>query len=204
MFPMSLNWLYKLLSYILHPVIAPLTATIIYLSVFFNNTIYQEKVIVMALVFVTTYILPIIVILILIKFKIVKTMYLSERKERSIPIIATALFAIIGAKYLDNLEIGLPVVLYLRGSVISLLIILIFLNKIKISLHSSAFASITGFILYLSCSYYINLNSLLAISIIIVGVISTSRTKLKVHTISETVLGIIVGLVPQTFMIGLY
>ena len=74
----------------------------------------------------------------------------------------------------------------------------------KVSLHTAAISSAIGFLIYLSNAFLIDLQPLIIILIITLGLISTARIKLEAHTYKEIAIGVLFGIVPQLGFVFLY
>ncbi|MEN8137739.1 MAG: hypothetical protein ABFR62_04835 [Bacteroidota bacterium] len=188
---------YKVLSIVFHPIFIPLVATVIHLNIFAPYLSKDQSYMVLYIVTLGSLILPLSTLLLLIKAKIINSIYLEKRTDRIIPIFTTGVYIFVTAKLLMKNNIGTALHSYLIGVVITLSVILILSRKLKISIHSAAIASVTGFLIFISYNFSINLTPILAIFIIITGLISTARLKLKAHTDKEVYLGIIIGVIPQ-------
>ncbi len=62
----------------------------------------------------------------------------------------------------------------------------------------------SGFFMFavgLSIHYQININGTIALMMIILGAIATSRLHLKAHTNKELLIGLLIGLLPQLILL---
>ncbi|WP_252723801.1 hypothetical protein [Winogradskyella psychrotolerans] len=74
--------------------------------------------------------------------------------------------------------------------------------KIKASIHMIAASGFFMFAVALSIHYQININGTIALMMVILGAIATSRLHLKAHTPQELILGMFTGLVPQLMLLS--
>jgi len=81
--------------------------------------------------------------------------------------------------------------------------ILVYLS-FKASMHMMAIWGLTTFVIGLSIHYHINITPLIAILILCVGAIATSRMYLKCHTTEEIIIGSVIGIVPQFILFGFW
>jgi hypothetical protein len=198
------NYISKILSYILHPIFIPIYVTFLYIRIFKNVITYDISEYLLSVVGIGTLLLPLSTILLLKKIKLIDSIHLKKSKERIIPILSTAVYLYITAKLLMTGNINSPLNSYLIGVVVTLTWILIFTRRMKVSLHTSAISSALGFFIYLSHSFLINLQSIIVITTITIGIVATARIKLKAHTCKEIAVGVIFGLIPQLGYIYLY
>ena len=69
--------------------------------------------------------------------------------------------------------------------------------KVKASIHMIAASGFFMFAVAIGLHYKININGTIALMMIILGAIATSRLHLKAHTNQELLIGLITGLFPQ-------
>jgi hypothetical protein len=192
-----MNILFKFISVVLHPIFIPFYVTIIYVSIF--NNVLSDDVInyILTLVILGTFILPIFTIFLLKFIGVIDSIVLPNIKDRYIPIISSGIYIYITAKLLLTGNFSGPLNNYLIGIVVTLSWVLIFSRRMKVSLHASSLSSALGFVIYISDFFLINLLPVIILLIILIGVVSTSRIKLKAHNHKEIATGIIFGILPQ-------
>ncbi|MCT4630558.1 MAG: hypothetical protein N4A42_11805 [Winogradskyella sp.] len=69
--------------------------------------------------------------------------------------------------------------------------------KVKASIHMIAASGFFMFTVAIGLHYKININGTIALMMIIMGAIATSRLHLKAHTNAELIVGLFTGLFPQ-------
>ncbi len=69
--------------------------------------------------------------------------------------------------------------------------------KVKASIHMIAASGFFMFAVALGIHYQININGTIALMMIVLGAIATSRLHLKAHTNQELIIGMLTGLFPQ-------
>jgi len=194
---MKHNFLFKIISILFHPIFIPLLTTLIFFTIFSDMLDFEEQKLIIYLILLGTFILPLLTILILLKSKVIKSIYLNNKRERIIPLFATGVYVFATVKLIMVNYAGILINSYLIGVVITLSWILIFSRKHKVSIHTASIGATVGFFIYISYYYLINLSTLIALLIFIAGLISTSRIKLKVHDKKEIYLGLLFGIAPQ-------
>jgi hypothetical protein len=201
-----ITFLATVISIILHPLLLPtyLFAALGYFSpaaLFpFRNEIAPHLVL---LVFITTFALPAVFVLILKVLGFIDSFYFRQRKERLLP------FAIICSWYM-----GITYVLQVKYSlssadtffnyflVMDLLVIFAFLVTLiaKISIHSLALAGLSGLLYYGAISNSENQLFLpFLISLSLVGIGSSARLQLHAHSVAQVWFGILIGVMVGFF-----
>ena len=189
---------YKFISYILHPVIIPIISTLLYFIIIPNHIPKEFAYRVLSIVFITTYIFPILLLYFLKKVKLIENFQLESVNERKFPILFIAATTLgLGLLLLKSNIVDL-LALSFFGCTLSLIIVYILLFiKIKTSLHTLGISGLIGFISIISYDYKLNLLVLLILLFLFLGIIATSRLKLKAHNMSEVLIGFFIGLMSQ-------
>ncbi len=196
--------IFEFFSLLLHPIFIPIYVTLVYINLFEGILNYDVKEYIFYVVLTGTFILPLITTLILKTTKIISSFKVEKSNERIIPIISSGIYIYVSARLLMVGSINSPLNSYLIGVVVTLSWILIFSRRLKISLHTASISSALGFLIYLTNVFFVDVNSLVIIVIVLIGISSTSRIKLKAHNYKEIVLGIFFGLLPQIGSLILY
>ncbi len=198
----------NIISYFFHPLFLPLYA-IIFLM--WCNPYYYTKLgspnsnIILINVIINTILLPLIVLIGLKKSKLLDDFKMQERQQRAIPFIAVMFFFfwtfIIFIKK-DFFPIGLtPVML---GAVLSIAgAYVVNVLYFKISLHTVGVGAFFAIVLFASSTSLYALSPILMLTILIGGIIGTSRLILNAHTNQEVSAGYMLGFFAQfaAFMI---
>ena len=159
---------------------------------------------ILSLIIIGTLALPLATIYLLIKTKLISSIFLENKKDRILPILSSGVYIYITARLLMTGSFNSPLNSYLIGIVVTLSWILIFYRRMKVSLHVAAISSSLGFFMYLSNIFTVNLSSYIIVIIVILGTIATVRIKLNAHTYSEIATGLLFGLLPQLGFVYLY
>ena len=190
----------KLISFVFHPIIVPISSALLYFIIIPNHIPKAFSYRVLGLIFISTYVLPIILLFILKKIKFVEDFYLNSINERKFLVgFFTILSFLLGNLLSNNGFINISILAYFFyacGLALAIVYIL-FLFKIKTSLHTLALAGQISFISVISFQYKHNLLFLIIGLFILLGVVATARLKLKAHTLQEVVTGFIVGFLSQ-------
>ena len=189
---------YKFISHILHPILVPIVCTLLYFIIIPNHIPREFAYWVLGIVFVTTYIIPILLLYFLKKVKLIENYHLSNIEERKFPILFfTTLTLVLGIRLLQFNVVDLLAFSFFGCALaLSIVFVLLFI-KIKTSLHTLGISGLIGFIIMISYEYKLNLLVLLILLFLLFGVIATSRLKLQAHKMSEVLLGFFIGLLSQ-------
>lgn len=191
----------RICSTIFHPLIAPVLG--IFISLYFshlrdflgNSYILNYSFVILFF----TFILPGIGILLLYKVKLITSVGLVRREERTLPYILFFLCYIscnvfIWWSGMRGLQFG-----FLTGGLIAILIDVIVNRWWKISVHMTAIGGVTGLIFVMShLQLFASPQTALLLQIIAIlgaGALGTSRITLKRHTLGQVCCGFITGMV---------
>lgn len=150
---------------------------------------------VILLVHITTFVIPLLSLLLLRLFKNLHSLSMPERKERIVPFFYIAGFYVVSTWMIhDRLQLHSLITKLLL--IISLLILLLAVITLffKISAHSIGISGLFGIIWALSFKFPEEQFALaLAICSIMAGLVFSSRLYLNAHKFSEVVLGALLG-----------
>ena len=189
-------------SYIFHPIFVSLYGTLFYFLIDQNFT-YELTTIYLTLIQVSilTVFLPLALFFLLISVGIVKSFTEATIKERRLPIAIQALLLFILLKFSVSLDYIPELYFYFLGGLISALLALVAtLIKHKASLHMIGISALTTFIYFLCVHLELAFVNTLALSIVCMGLVGSSRLYMKSHTPLELVTGSIIGIVPQLLL----
>ena len=142
--------------------------------------------------------IPICIFYLLRLFGKVDSIMLGELSQRKIPLLIQAI--LIYTLLSNSLDIDYVFELYFffLGALASTLsALLISLIKIKASLHMMGISALTIFVIGLSYHNQVNAINSIAFLILLIGVIASSRLKMKAHTVDELIIGFGCGVAPQ-------
>jgi membrane-associated phospholipid phosphatase len=205
------NRLAYALSVILHPIFLPtyLFATLFYSAghIFYPLTDVQIL-IYLILIFITTAIIPLaslsLFYLMLNRFVGIKTFNMNNKKDRTLPFLFTGIIYS-GVTWLLYSQLNSPILIIILLTTFTIAILSVtFINNFwKISAHSTAWGVVTGCLMILHHS--VN-NTILLIpfvsSILLSGMVLSSRLQLQAHSTVEVYMGYLFGIIIS--IIGLY
>lgn len=190
--------LHKFISTILHPTVLPTVGAFLYF-IFVTQTFEKRlQLIVLGLIFVLTYIVPILLLFFLKNFGFIKDFQVSTIKERRVPVI----FMILILYFLGNTIIQIPMIrnlgILFYGTSLSLICIyILFSIKLKSSLHLVSMGNMLGFFLIMTNVNNLSILFIIILLIFLSGILASSRLYLKAHTPIELLIGFFLGFISQ-------
>lgn len=194
----------QITSYIFHPLLMPFYMMLIVFSLntYISSIIkFDYKLIVLGYVFLITFIFPVVMVFVFKKMKLVQSLQMENRQERTLPYLTVIIFYY--SLYYLMKSAGMPsFYLLVFLAIILLTIICFFINfKFKISIHTMAIGALTGVLIGLSVRLNISLLSLLVGIIVVSGLVGFARLTLNAHKSIEVYSGYLLGL---GFMLGVF
>jgi len=195
----------KAISYLFHPIIFPLIGTLIYLFTTPRYTSKKTKSLLVLVVFIGTYILPIILLAFLKGMGMIKSFHLSTIEERKFPTLFFSFLAIlVGRLFFQIQVVDNLAIFFISGGLSFLLIYGLLWLQIKVSIHTLGIGGLIGFLLNLSLVFHHNYLYAIAFLFFLFGMVSSARLKLKAHNFQEVVWGIIIGIMVQLLVPLIY
>lgn len=186
---------YKFISVILHPIVVPTLGVLLYFILIPNRIGSNQRLAILGLIFIVTYLVPLLVLVILKAIKLIKSYKVHTIKERKIPVsLMIVLFYLLGNTLSRITMIRDLGVLFYATSFGLVVIYLLFIFKIKTSLHLLSLGISVGFFMLLSTQYLISFLPVILILILIAGLQASARLYLKAHTPKEVYLGFLLGM----------
>lgn len=189
---------HKLISVILHPIVIPTIGVILFFLLSSEYISKERQYLLIGIVFFSTYIIPLILLIILKAIGLINSFQVESIKERKIPIFLMLIIFYVLAKFLYEIPSfkGLGIMFY--GTNFSLIIIyLLSFFKIKTSLHIVSMSNALGFILVFSQINNVPALTLIIPTIILTGILGVSRLSLKAHKPNEIYIAFFLGIITQ-------
>jgi hypothetical protein len=197
----------KAISLIFHPLLMPTYGFLLmfsgdnYIATF---TPTRLKLVIPAITFVFTFILPAINAFILLKAKRINSLEMETSKERVIPYFSTSLYFFALYYLFYNADFPPVFIILILGAGLSILLTLLINFWWKISAHSIGIGGIIGALLGISLKLKIDFQLILVIAILIAGCIGFARLKLKAHTPAQVYAGFLVGFLIELLLMLFY
>lgn len=196
---------YKFISYVLHPLLFSFMGSFLYLYLTPKHVSKQQEYVILIMVFVSTYVVPILLLALLKKVKMIKDYHLRSIDERKFPILFFIMLSfLIGRAMLSTQMADLLSFSFFGVAFALSFTYLLFNIKVKTSLHTLGIGGIIGFVMVMSYEYQLNFNSLLAGLFIIAGLIGVARLGLNAHRPKEIYIGFLLGLISQFISFQIY
>ena len=192
-----LKYIAQFLSAIFHPLLMPLFG----LFLLFNSGIFmfyipiEVKHSIYVTIFLSTIVLPIILVPFLRFFRLINNIFMEERRERIFPLMLVSILYFFTYYWFKHFAFSTAI----QSFMLSITIISLMLFAIsffwKISMHMAGIGGLTGLIFLIS--FHLNTNFIIPVIIVlfISGILGTARLILGSHTASQVYYGYFLGLV---------
>ncbi len=186
----------KMLTILFHPLFVPLYMLLLLLNVntFFAMMIpVKAKLLLSGLVFLTTIVIPLLIIYLLYRLKLVKSFYLQSREERIYPLLTVAVLYYLTYYMLKSFPVSFIFSYYMLGSTFLTILAMIISFYRKISLHMIGIGGMLGLLMGLSLNLNLDLTWFIISAIILGGFLGFARIQSNSHKPSEIYSGFLVG-----------
>lgn len=186
----------KIISVVFHPIIMPLAGVFILLTFggWLNLIPPEGKRYIYLIVVFTTIILPLSIMPVLLKTRLISSYLLTDRDERRIPLLMMAMMYMAGAYMLQRADAPTILSLFLNGSSMVVLAVAIFNWRWKISNHMAGIGGVTGMVLAISMRWMLNEQIIIGVLFLIAGITGYARMKDDDHTPAQVYVGYLLGL----------
>lgn len=195
--PESHNALPNILSFIFHPALMPVVGTLFilfYSGLYITMLPIEIKRVILLIVGLCTLIMPLILLLFYRLQKWITNFYISERRERIIPLALTALFYYIAYRLLHNLHTPFIIQKFVLAAAIAVFLTSVISLSWKISIHGVGIGGLTGMLASLTLISPALLPVML-VAILLSGVVGYARIRLNAHTPAQYYAGTLLGFV---------
>ena len=186
----------QFISVILHPIVIPTIGMMLYFLV--TPIIFEsnQKLGVLSLVFIVTYLIPLLILVLFKKLKLINSYKTETIRDRKLPIaIMLVVFYLLGntLHYIQNFN---DVALLFYATSLGLVIVYILFHfQIKASIHLLSFGIFTGFFMVLSIIHNQSYLMIIMLNLLLSGIVAAARLHLNAHTPKEIYIGFFVGLI---------
>lgn len=187
---------HKLISTLFHPIMIPTIGTLVYFMLIPINFETTQKLSVLAVIFTCTYFIPLLVIVLFKKLKLISSFDSPKTKERKLPILLmTILFYTMASFFYKIPTIRDLGILFYATTGTLILAFLITSFKFKMSIHMMSLGLMVGFFMMMNKAYSHQFLTITIISFIIAGLVANARIGLKAHQPNEVYVGFFVGFI---------
>ena len=204
MLVMDLKKTLPIFSYIFHPIFITFYGVLLYILLS-DLGINSLSILLLIQVIILTILLPLSIYYLLKATGHIKSFTEATINERKFPILLQATFLFILLKFSGFIDDLLPLYFFMLGGLIaSIVAFMLTFANFKVSLHMIGVCSLLIFIICLSVSLNIAIIPLIALMIVIVGNVASSRLFMKSHDTTELIAGSFIGLLSQVILWQFY
>lgn len=204
----------KISSWVFHPIFIPLYSLVVILYSFpFHYQYIPDKIwnITIITMFLMTMLFPALIMLIFKKLNIVGDYDISEQKERIFPYLIFVFFYLLSFLTFRPKDVSSIVFMedpliatVILGATLSLFMAFFLNNFLKVSMHTVGVTNLFVFCCLISCYTQKNIFFIILLSLIILGLVGSSRIFLKAHTVREVYYGFFSGALGQILAFSIY
>jgi len=186
----------KIVSILFQPLLIPSYSLFILFSL--NNYLSmlvpaQAKQLLMWIVFLSTFVFPLIFVLILYKRGLIKSVNMDHKEERIFPLMITGIFYFLAYYIVRQTHLDVIYQRLFLGSALLICIALIISFYWKISMHMIGVGGLLGAMIGINLVAYVDLTFFVVLSTFICGLVGFARLKLKAHTPAQVYNGFLAG-----------
>jgi len=199
--PAPLRVLAKMISYLFHPALVPvyvyLFLVYIHPYMFAGIDPWNKSLVVLRAAVMYTF-FPVVTVLLLKAVGFIKTIYLNTQKDRIIPYVICGIWYFWVWWVARNLpEYPAPVKEFAMGVFLASSLGLMLNIIMKVSMHALAMGVVATFILTLASKEGVSSGIYITITLLIAGLVCTSRLIASDHTTKEVYTGLFAGVICQ-------
>jgi len=185
----------KVISVICHPLLMPVYGLLIIFSVptIFGYLPFADKRIIFTIVLINNVLIPLSLMPYFRIRNIISSWNIEDRKERTIPLIATAFFYSVTVYVTMKFHIPSFIKSFIIASAFLAIAVTIINFWIKISIHATGTGALAALVLVLSIRMHTPLTWFLIVVILSAGLVMSSRLWLNSHSPREVWSGFILG-----------
>lgn len=180
----------RILSTVLHPLLVPLYGML--MVVFYSYMTFfpwKLKGFLLGIVALFTLVIPMISIVLLRAMKLIHSVSLNERRDRKLPYLISVISYIFCAVLLYRINVPLWLIGFMGGGILSLIIAALITIRWKISAHLTGMGGLLGCALFLTQAFSMLPLWILLLTILLTGMLGSSRIILGRHTFAQTLAG---------------
>ena len=191
----SLDKLAKKLSIVFHPLLMPVYGMAIIFSAptLFGYLPFNVKKLLLLIMLVNNVLLPLSLLPFFIRMNIISSWTITERKERNFPLIITTILYCITSFLIFRFNIPVFLKTYIFAACFISLIVTVINFWWKISLHSVGAGALISLVFILSLKMLTPLEWYLISTVVIGGLVLSSRLKLNLHSPQQVWIGLFTG-----------
>jgi hypothetical protein len=191
----SLDRLAKIISIVFHPLLMPVYGMAIIFSAptLFGYLPFNVKKLLILILLVNNVLLPLSLMPFFIHRNIISSWTITERKERNYPLIITTILYCITSFLINKFHIPVFLKTYIFAASFISLIVTVINFRWKISIHSVGAGALISLVFILSIKMLTPLEWYLISTVVIGGLVLSSRLKLNLHSPQQVWIGLFTG-----------
>ena len=187
---------HKTISVVLHPILMPTISVILYLLMIPNSYTSKQKTALLALIFLTTYLVPILILVLFKQLNLIHNFNTKSVKERKLPVaLMIVVFYLLGNTIANNTSMTDISLLFYTSSIALTFIYLSLVYQLKISIHLVSLGLSTGFFILIGFIYNYSFPIVVIGNILLAGIVGNARLHLKIHQPKAIYLGFLSGII---------
>jgi hypothetical protein len=185
---------YKIISVILHPIVIPTISVLLYFIFISNNNTSKTKLALLSLIFVTTYLIPLLIIILFRKLNLIQSFSANSIEERKLPVALMIILCYLLANTIAHINDmkDISLLFYATSAALTLLYICLAF-RLKTSPHLLSVGISTGFFIVLSIIHSNNFAIVVMIHMILAGLLANARLYVTGNTPNGVYLGFFLG-----------
>jgi len=186
----------QVFSYVFHPLLMPAYGMLILLfsdSYIAYTMNLKGKLLLASMVLSLTFIFPSILIVLMKRLKLISSIELGNREERTLPFIVVVIFFYLTYQLFLNYNLPSVFYLFLLSGIVIVTISLLINFLWKISAHMMGVGSMVGAMIGLHAGLQIDLFWTIISGILISGLVGFARLRLKAHSPAQVYGGFCLG-----------
>lgn len=194
----------KILSFLFHPLLMTTWFTLLLLYTNPFSFAGLASGVVIAVVFINTFMFPAISILLMRKLGFIEDLEMPDHKQRIIPLVASIIFYVWA--YLATRKLNFPYMMgvFMMGVLVSLFASFVINVFYKVSLHMVGVSGALTAVMLLVFVSPSDLSYYFLAMILLTGAVASARLYLGAHTMKEVYVGFLVGMFGQVFGLFLF
>ena len=202
---MNLKNILPVFSYLFHPIFIPVYTAFFYFFCYDSYYTNSEKYFALFQIVIVTIVLPILIFFLLRATGQVNSIMIADISQRKIPLVIQCFLTILLIRKSITIYHFPELYFFFLAGLLSTIIALILLFfKIKASLHMIAVSALTVFFIGLSIHNQTRNIDMIAFLVLMNGFVASSRLEMKAHTPKELVIGFLLGVFPQLFLLSFW
>jgi len=188
----------QVISVVFHPLLVPSYVFLVLIHTYSQYSVmlpHNYTNLILLLVFLTSFILPLVIILIMLKMKVIESLEMKTKQERALPLLLTAGFYYLTYHFLKQTPYFALFNFFMLGSALLAIISLLVNYFKKISLHMVSMGGMFGAFIGFSLAIGHNYTTLIILIALMAGLTGFARLKLNTHTETEVYSGFVLGFV---------